>query len=411
MNTAESHRTPETALQARRRRGEATRRAILGAAAIEFAAKGYEGGSMRSIARALGIKIAHIQHHFKDKGTLWSAVLEGVIGDYIREFDHILETNRESDPDSVIAMLIAALVLHSARNRTFAPLLLQVRASSAEQVSAFQRKLSANARIWIGLIREAQAQGTFVRGDPVILFYHMVGAALRLFAAPPDAAVLLERAATDPTIVDEHIRTCIDLFMPKAKVAPPRASNDRPSYTDDYFGTETQQRPAPSTFYLFTHVNTVMRRSLDKELRKIGITPSQMEALIRISNERTLSSAHLAKLLDVSAQSVTMFVRALETQGFIQRSQSKHSRRVLAIDVTPHGYQALDKLRKVVSNAERRILTSLSAEERNKLRELLFRMLKHQRPKVLVEWLPLLKPNIDSRNSSHRRTLSMPNRK
>jgi DNA-binding MarR family transcriptional regulator len=90
----------------------------------------------------------------------------------------------------------------------------------------------------------------------------------------------------------------------------------------------------PSIFYLLTVVENVVSRSLDAELKRLGLTQGQMIALIRISEEHKLSSARLARLLDISAQTVMLFVRALEAKGLIKRSEGEHSRRVLAIDVT-----------------------------------------------------------------------------
>ena len=54
------------------RRGE-----ILGAAFEEFAARGYEGATIKGIARAAGLRSpALIYHYFPDKGALFGEVLE-----------------------------------------------------------------------------------------------------------------------------------------------------------------------------------------------------------------------------------------------------------------------------------------------------------------------------------------------
>jgi AcrR family transcriptional regulator len=64
-------------LQPRRERnGRETRRRILDAAELEFAAKGFDGARLSNIAGAAGVQQALIHHYFDDKERLHRAVLE-----------------------------------------------------------------------------------------------------------------------------------------------------------------------------------------------------------------------------------------------------------------------------------------------------------------------------------------------
>lgn len=60
----------------RERNAGATKRRILNAAANEFAAKGFDGARLGSIARAAGVQQALIHHYFSDKEGLHAAVVE-----------------------------------------------------------------------------------------------------------------------------------------------------------------------------------------------------------------------------------------------------------------------------------------------------------------------------------------------
>lgn len=61
-----------------RRRGESgTRDAIVEAARVQFAERGYDGASLRAIASAAGVDPALIRHFFGDKATLFAVVLTG----------------------------------------------------------------------------------------------------------------------------------------------------------------------------------------------------------------------------------------------------------------------------------------------------------------------------------------------
>ena len=364
------------------RRGAATRSAILSAAAREFARKGFEGGSMRSIARDLGVEIAHIQHHFRDKATLWSAVLADVIGGQKRSFEAILSDHADRPAAEIIARQLVSLIHYAARNETFVALLSHARTSPTEHANAYLHELSDISKAWIELIARAQADGTFVAGDPGLLFYNMVGAALRIFGTAVDASATLGRRLDD--LVDEHVRLCTSLFLrpdgAAAAAAPPR------SYDSAFLA----QSPQPSVFFLLSQIASAMRSDFDAHLGKIGITVAHMEALLAISKELNLSSADIARRLGVTAQSAGQAVQALEDQKLVRRSPARRNRRVLEISVTPKGYDVLELLARIVGSAEERLLTSIDAEDRLMLKAMLLRILREQRPAVLENWRPLL---------------------
>ncbi len=68
---------PAPPRRGRRRAGEAdARAAIVRAAGDEFAALGYDGASMRAVARRAGVDPALVHHYFADKPELFAAALE-----------------------------------------------------------------------------------------------------------------------------------------------------------------------------------------------------------------------------------------------------------------------------------------------------------------------------------------------
>jgi len=60
----------------RARNAETTKRELLDAAEAEFAAKGFDGARLQSIARTVGVQQALIHHYFDDKDGLYRAVIE-----------------------------------------------------------------------------------------------------------------------------------------------------------------------------------------------------------------------------------------------------------------------------------------------------------------------------------------------
>jgi AcrR family transcriptional regulator len=60
----------------RRPAGEDTRAAIIEAARVEFAARGYEGVTLRGIARAAGVDPRLVHHYFDGKDDVFAAAME-----------------------------------------------------------------------------------------------------------------------------------------------------------------------------------------------------------------------------------------------------------------------------------------------------------------------------------------------
>jgi TetR/AcrR family transcriptional regulator len=60
----------------RERNADSTKKALLNAGEVEFAAKGFDGARLQSIARAVGVQQALIHHYFDDKEGLYRAVIE-----------------------------------------------------------------------------------------------------------------------------------------------------------------------------------------------------------------------------------------------------------------------------------------------------------------------------------------------
>ena len=66
----------------RAERSAALRARIIDVAKAEFAAKGYDGASVRGIAAAAGIEQGHLGYHFKTKRALWEATVDVVFADF-----------------------------------------------------------------------------------------------------------------------------------------------------------------------------------------------------------------------------------------------------------------------------------------------------------------------------------------
>jgi AcrR family transcriptional regulator len=87
---------------------ESTQARLLEASAELFAEHGYEGVSMRQIARATDITQAAIYHHFPAKGDLYIAAIQHIYSGRTEAL--VTQVSRESDPEKQLALLVRSLL-------------------------------------------------------------------------------------------------------------------------------------------------------------------------------------------------------------------------------------------------------------------------------------------------------------
>jgi AcrR family transcriptional regulator len=85
----------------RRPAGEDTRAALLDAARVEFTERGYDGATVRAIARRAGVDPAMVNHWFGGKDALFVAVMEIPI-----DPEEILSRVLDGDPEQVAERIL-----------------------------------------------------------------------------------------------------------------------------------------------------------------------------------------------------------------------------------------------------------------------------------------------------------------
>ena len=87
---------------------ESTQARLLQASALLFAEYGYEGVSMRQIARATNLTQAAIYHHFSNKNDLYIAAIQHIYTS--RTLALVSEVSRESDPAKQLGLVVERLL-------------------------------------------------------------------------------------------------------------------------------------------------------------------------------------------------------------------------------------------------------------------------------------------------------------
>jgi DNA-binding MarR family transcriptional regulator len=120
--------------------------------------------------------------------------------------------------------------------------------------------------------------------------------------------------------------------------------------------------------YLVKQLELAVRARLDEIVRPTGLTALQYTALTVLERHDDMSSAQLARLSFVTAQSMADMVTALESRALIERHRDRADRRRLVVALTAEGRALLDRHRAEVGALEQAMLGGLSGPEVTGLR-------------------------------------------
>jgi TetR/AcrR family transcriptional regulator len=182
-----------------------TRLAILRAALSEFADKGFDAASIRTIAQATGLKHQLITYHFPTKDILWKAVAQHV-------FTRLRELWEKQGPDDVAMPAIDRL---REEYRAFFNITLdypdlhhfilrETRPGSPRVAWLAENILKPLLGRLLPQIAAAQARGDLPPGDPVLLHYMIIGMTTVLSSLGPDIAATSGRIPDSPAIVANY---------------------------------------------------------------------------------------------------------------------------------------------------------------------------------------------------------------
>lgn len=131
---------------------------------------------------------------------------------------------------------------------------------------------------------------------------------------------------------------------------------------------------SPRILYVIKQVELATRARLEEIARPHGITALQYTALTVLQQQsEPISSAALARLSFVTAQTMSDMVGALERRGLVRRDADPGNRRRLLITLTDAGVALLDDLDPRVDEIEADLLGGMSAADRSRFTQLLDR--------------------------------------
>jgi len=104
------------------------------------------------------------------------------------------------------------------------------------------------------------------------------------------------------------------------------------------------------------------------------ITPGQFGVLTVIDSNPGLSQTQLGNALGIDRSTVVAVIDRLESRGLVMRAVSPSDRRSHALRLSDEGGRLLHRLQELVRSHERHIARDLSAEDKQRLIDLLDRV-------------------------------------
>jgi len=146
---------PVTAPSSRQTQKEATRNRVIDAARELFDTQGYQGTTIREIARHAGVSVGSVFTTFASKGEILSQVMEDRLDGLYAELDRVVPNLRGSTSDRLRSIFAIHFSFEARRTRLF---LAHIAAAYDWTLPPSARPMGRNPRL-IGIIRECIAKG------------------------------------------------------------------------------------------------------------------------------------------------------------------------------------------------------------------------------------------------------------
>jgi DNA-binding MarR family transcriptional regulator len=120
--------------------------------------------------------------------------------------------------------------------------------------------------------------------------------------------------------------------------------------------------------YLFRVAYQNFRRRLESSLAGHGLTVPEYSALSAFDSKAQMSSAELARLLDVTPQTMNTLVHGLLGRSLLSRERRPSQGKTLLLRLSPRGRRLLDTATETVRSVEAASLNERGAREQRAIK-------------------------------------------
>lgn len=209
------------------KRGVDTRRDLLEAALVEFAAVGFEAASTRVIAARAGVKQGQLTYHYETKDDLWRATVDQLFERFDAEFAAAsvsLASTEYEGAAGATALVVRALVRAVSRLPELNRVMIHASTTDSDRLAWLvdrhvRPRFDELSPLWEQVRTEG---GTHLDADPLLIYYCLLGSASLLYVNAAEAAHLLgvsdsTQVLTD-ALVESHADTIVAMLLgPGAK--------------------------------------------------------------------------------------------------------------------------------------------------------------------------------------------------
>jgi DNA-binding MarR family transcriptional regulator len=142
--------------------------------------------------------------------------------------------------------------------------------------------------------------------------------------------------------------------------------------------------PRKSIGYLMHRARSEILAALDRELAQhtelapLEVTAAQYIILNMLMEWDTDSTSHLCKEMSYDPGAMTRMVDRLEAKGLLQRRRCPNDRRLVNLELTAAGREAVPKMRACSVTVLNRFLRGFSADEVRQLESFLIRIYENK---------------------------------
>lgn len=217
-----------------RRRGpsadpEPTRDRLIAAAAIEFAARGFDGAKVDRIAARARLNKAMLYYHFHNKASLYREILSDMFGALAARVEGVQRDG--VDPVEQIRRFVQAVAAESAARPHFPPMWMREMAESGRHLD---EHVLANAmrvlRVLAAILADGHERGLFRAVHPFVVHMSIVAPIVLFGATAPIRAKFPQlRSSGMPEVTRDHVVAYVEAATLAALMGPPAppGSNNR----------------------------------------------------------------------------------------------------------------------------------------------------------------------------------------
>jgi AcrR family transcriptional regulator len=193
--------------RAEQQRALETRASILDAAIAEFAARGFEGASIRAIADRLGLQHPLITYHYRSKDILWRAAAEHAFAQIRAGWDSSAPENSDLPPLARLREEYATLFRYTVAFPEFHRFMRQESLSNNPRLKwVAETVLTPLLGRLIPQIVAAQKQELLPAVDPILFHYMMVSLTATLSGFGPEMQATSGLSGKDTKVVEAYWR-------------------------------------------------------------------------------------------------------------------------------------------------------------------------------------------------------------